>query len=81
MERLTQDLHQVIETAANDWTRAHYALDFPKPHNDAYAGDPVHPAVVTLVESCREIRLAPRVYGWNVSCDARRYRYRATCRP
>ncbi len=76
LDDIKGELRQVIEEAADDWTRGHYELDFPKLHNDAYAGDPDHPAVTTLVDSCRALGLAPQVLGWNVSCDARLYHYR-----
>ena len=76
MESIKRELREVIEAAADDWTRAHYELDFPKLHNDAYADDPSHPAVLVLAESCRDLGLGSEVYGWNVSCDARLYHHR-----
>ena len=76
MEEIKRELREVIEAAADEWTRAHYELDFPKLHNDAYADDPNHPAVVALAESCRELGLPSEVFGWNVSCDARLYHHR-----
>ncbi len=76
MESIKGELREVIEAAADEWTRAHYTLDFPKLHNDAYADDPNHPAVRALAESCRELGLKSQVYGWNVSCDARLYHHR-----
>jgi acetylornithine deacetylase len=76
MEQIKRELRAVIEAAADDWTHAHYTLDFPKLHNDAYADDPNHPAVLALAESCREAGLDSEVYGWNVSCDARLYHHR-----
>jgi len=76
MEEIKRELREVIEAAADEWTRAHYELDFPKLHNDAYADDPNHPAVVALAESCRELGLPSEGFGWNVSCDARLYHHR-----
>lgn len=76
MEDIKRELREVIEAAADDWTRAHYELDFPKLHNDAYADDPKHPAVAALAEACRDLGLGAEVYGWNVSCDARLYHHR-----
>jgi acetylornithine deacetylase len=76
MEDVKRELRQVIEGAADEWTRAHYELDFPKLHNDAYADDPDHPAVAALAQSCRELGIAAEVFGWNVSCDARLYHHR-----
>ena len=76
MAQIKRELREVIEAAADDWTRAHYELDFPKLHNDAYADDPNHPAVVALADSCRDVGIATEVFGWNVSCDARLYHHR-----
>ncbi|HUT75161.1 MAG TPA: ArgE/DapE family deacylase [Armatimonadota bacterium] len=76
MEDIKRELREVIESAADQWTRAHYELDFPKLHNDAYADDPDHPAVAALAAACRELGLGSEVYGWNVSCDARLYHHR-----
>ncbi|UCH34383.1 MAG: ArgE/DapE family deacylase [Armatimonadota bacterium] len=76
MEAIKTELREVIEAGADEWTRAHFELDFPKLHNDAYADDPNHPAVAALAASCRDLGLASEVYGWNVSCDARLYHHR-----
>jgi acetylornithine deacetylase len=76
MDDIKRELREVVESAADEWTRAHYELDFPKLHNDAYADDPNHPAVVALADACRELGLGSEVYGWNVSCDARLYHHR-----
>jgi len=76
MARIREELREVIEAAADDWTRAHYTLDFPKLHNDAYEDDPNHPAVQALAAACGEAGLASEVFGWNVSCDARLYHHR-----
>jgi len=76
MAEVKRELREVIEGAADEWTRAHYELDFPKLHNDAYADDPNHPAVAALAQSCRELGIEAEVFGWNVSCDARLYHHR-----
>jgi acetylornithine deacetylase len=76
MDDIKAELREVIEAAADEWTRAHYELDFPKLHNDAYADDPKHPAVIALADACREVGLPAEVFGWNVSCDARLYHHR-----
>jgi acetylornithine deacetylase len=76
MAAIKQEVREVIESAADEWTRSHYELDFPKLHNDAYEDDPNHPAVQALAAACREAGLGSEVYGWNVSCDARLYHHR-----
>ena len=76
MAAIKEELRQVIEAAADDWTRSHYQLDFPKLHNDAYEDDPDHPAVQALAGACGEAGLNSEVFGWNVSCDARLYHHR-----
>jgi acetylornithine deacetylase len=76
MAQIKRELREAIQAAADDWTRAHYELDFPKLHNDAYADDPNHPAVAALAQACRDVGIATEVFGWNVSCDARLYHHR-----
>ncbi len=76
MRAIKQELRAVIDSAADEWTRGHYTLDFPKLHNDAYAGDPQHPFVQTLHRAATAHGAASAVFGWNVSCDARLYHHR-----
>jgi acetylornithine deacetylase len=70
------ELEEAIRREADEWTREHFALDFPKLHNDAYQTDPEHPFVQAVAATCREAGLGSEVFGWNVSCDARLYHHR-----
>ncbi len=73
MDGIKGELREVIEAVPDEWTRTHYALDFPKLHNDAYAIPSDHPLPQTLAAAARDASLPGEVFGWNVSCDARLY--------
>ena len=57
----------------DQWLRDHFELTFPRLHNDAYQIDPDHPLVTTLHQAAVDCGIDSKVYGWNVSCDARLY--------
>jgi len=76
MADIKRELEAAIRAEADDWTKEHFVLDFPKLHNDAYQTDPEHPFVTTLAAACGEADLASEVFGWNISCDARLYHHR-----
>lgn len=73
MEQVKHEVREVVESVDDPWLRDHYALDFPKLHNDSYEIDYSHPAVLELRQACRDTGLESEVFGWNVSCDARLY--------
>jgi len=73
MEDIKRDLREAIESVNDEWLKAHYQLDFPKLHNDAYAIPSDHPLPQTLAQACRQLGLESEVFGWNISCDARLY--------
>lgn len=75
MRQVQEELREVLASASPELA-AHATLDFPKLHNDAYACDPLHPAVTTLQAACHEVGLGSDIFGWNVSCDARLYALR-----
>jgi acetylornithine deacetylase len=76
MAEVKRELEEVIRAEADEWTREHFALDFPKLHNDAYAMEASHPFVEAMVGACAEAGLRSEVFGMNVSCDARLYYHR-----
>jgi acetylornithine deacetylase len=76
MRSVQDDLREMLAGVGDPWIDANARLDFPKLHNDAYAIDPRHPAVLTLAQACAEMGLQSEVFGWNVSCDARLYALR-----
>jgi acetylornithine deacetylase len=71
-----RELEEALRAEADEWTREHFQLDFPKLHNDAYQTDPAHPFVQATAAACAEAGLKSEVFGWNVSCDARLYHHR-----
>ena len=73
LDRIKQELHQVVQALEDLWIREHYTLDFPKLHNEAFEAPFDHPLVTTLKQSCERIGLHPDVCGLDVSCDARLY--------
>jgi len=73
MDRVKNEVKEVIENIDDPWLREHYKLSFPRLHNDSYETDYRHPAVLALQQACRSSGLNSEVLGWNVSCDARLY--------
>jgi len=73
MEQVKAEVKEVIENIDDPWLREHYALTFPRLHNDSYETDYSHPAVLAMHKACEQTGLHSDVYGWNVSCDARLY--------
>lgn len=76
MAEVKRELEEAIRSEADDWTREHFTLEFPKLHNDAYETDPEHPFVREVAAACKQAGLSSEVFGWNVSCDARLYHHR-----
>ncbi len=76
MRVIQDELRQILAESEDPWIREHSRIDFPKLRNDAYAGDPNHPAVQCLASACLANGLPGDVFGWNVSCDARLYALR-----
>ena len=76
MADVKRDLEEAIRGQADEWTRRHFTLDFPKLHNEAYQTDPGHPFVRAVAAACDEAGLKSEMFGWNVSCDARLYYHR-----
>lgn len=76
MAEVKQELQEVIRAEADEWTRRHFTLDFPKLHNDAYAMEANHPFVEAMARACVEAGLRSEVFGMTVSCDARLYYHR-----
>src|SRR5262249_18321367 len=77
MRQVQDELEQLLRQSEDTWIRDHATVDFPKLHNDAFAGDPQHPFVTGLAGACRETGIPSEIFGWNVSCDARLYALRA----
>ena len=76
MAEVKRELEEAIRREADEWTREHFELTFPKLHNDAYQTDPGHPFVKSVAAACEEAGLRSEVFGFNVSCDARLYHHR-----
>ena len=76
MADIKRELAEAILSEADEWTRDHHSLDFPKLHNDAYQTDPEHPFVRAVAQTWDEAGLSADLFGWNVSCDARLYFHR-----
>jgi acetylornithine deacetylase len=76
MADVKRELEEAIRREADDWTREHFTIDFPKLHNDAYQTDPNHPFVRAVAAATAEAGLTSDVFGWNMSCDARLYHHR-----
>jgi len=76
MTDVKRELEEAIRSEADEWTREHFTLDFPKLHNDAYQTDPRHPFVGAVAAAAADAGLASEVFGWNMSCDARLYHHR-----
>lgn len=76
MRSIQEDVARLLSSHPDSWLRNHYKLEFPKLHNDAYACDPNHPAVLAMREAAHAAAIPAEVFGWNVSCDARLYAHR-----
>lgn len=76
MAEVRRELEEAIRREADEWTREHVELTFPKLHNDAYQTDPGHPFVKSVAAACEQAGLRSEVFGFNVSCDARLYHHR-----
>ena len=70
------ELRQAIEAQASEWTRAHYALEFDRLHNEAYRMPPDHPLAQTLHVSATSFGAASEITGMTASCDARLFWHR-----
>ncbi|MGQ9730608.1 MAG: ArgE/DapE family deacylase [Candidatus Zipacnadales bacterium] len=77
MADIKQDLWDTVMQSDDEWLKTHFKLEFPKLHNDAYEIPADHPLPITLYQACRALGLNSEVFGWNVSCDARLYKYLA----
>lgn len=73
MDQVKREMKEVIDGIDDPWLHEHYSLTWPKLHNDSYETDCSHPAVTVLDKACKEAGLNSKVFGWNVSCDARLY--------
>ena len=73
MSKVKEDIRAALLSSEDAWLREHFALDFPKLHNDSYQTDPKHDLVRSFHRASGEIGLGSEVFGWNVSCDARLY--------
>jgi acetylornithine deacetylase len=76
MADVKRELGDTIRREADEWTREHFTIDFPKLHNDAYQTDPNHPFVRAVSAAAADAGVASDVFGWNMSCDARLYHHR-----
>jgi len=73
MDRIREELVEVLNSTPDEWLRTHYELTHPKLHNDSYELDPAHPLVTTTHQAALDCGLDSVAEGWNVSCDARLY--------
>ncbi|MFV1967760.1 MAG: M20/M25/M40 family metallo-hydrolase [Pirellulaceae bacterium] len=76
MEDVKRELQDAVMQTDDEWLRAHFKLEFPKLHNDAYEIPADHPLPFTMKAGCDAIALDSRITGWIVSCDARLFWHR-----